>query len=40
MQIVFNGDNLHEMSSTVFWEKQEKYHQIVICWISPESGKG
>ena len=23
----------------VFWEKQEKY-QFIICWISPENGKG
>ena len=21
-------------------EKQEKYHQIVVCWISQESGNG
>ena len=25
MQIVSNGDNLHEMSKPVLWEKQEKY---------------
>ena len=24
MQIVSNGDNLHEMSKPVFWEKKEK----------------
>ena len=39
MQIVSNiGDNLHKMSNAIFWEKWEKYHQFVICWISPESG--
>ena len=38
MQIVSIGDNLHEMSNAVFWEKYEKYHQFVICWIRPESG--
>ena len=28
MQIVSNGDNLHEMSNPVFWEKQEKYFKL------------
>ena len=33
------GDNLHEMSNPVFFEKRkEKCHQSVVCWISPESG--
>ena len=36
MQVVSIGDNLHEMSNPVFWEK---YHQFVVSWISPESGK-
>ena len=40
MQIVSIGDNLHEMSNPNFWEEYEKYHQFVICWISPKSGKG
>ena len=40
MQIVSNGDNLHEMSNPNLWEKQEKIHKLVVCWISPESGKG
>ena len=31
------GDNLHEMSKPVFWEK---YRQSVVCWIFPESNKG
>ena len=31
MQIVSNEDNLHEISNPVFWEKQEKSHQFVIC---------
>ena len=35
MQIVSNGDNLHEMSNPVFLEKQEKRHQSVVCWFSP-----
>ena len=24
MQVVSNGDNLHEISNPVFWEKEEK----------------
>ena len=40
MQIVSMGDNLHEMSKPVFWEKQEKYHLFVVYWISSESVKG
>ena len=36
MQIVSWGDNLHEMSKPVF---SEKYHEFIICWISPETGK-
>ena len=28
MEIVFIGDNLHEMSEPVFWEKYEKYFNI------------
>ena len=40
MQIVSIGDNLQEMSKPVFWEKLEKYHQVVVCWISPDSCKG
>ena len=39
MQIVSTGDNLHEMSNPVFFEKEEKYHQFVICWSNPQSGK-
>ena len=38
MQTVSIGDSLHEMSNPVFWEKQEKYHQFDVCWISQESG--
>ena len=30
MQIVSNGDNLHEMSNPVFLQKSEKYHQFVV----------
>ena len=29
-------ENLHEMSNPIFWEKEEKYHQFVVCKISPE----
>ena len=29
------------MSETIFPEKNRKnYHQFVVCWISPWSGKG
>ena len=40
MQIVSSGDNLHEMSNPVFWEKKEKYRQFVVCWIRRECGNG
>ena len=26
MQIVSSGDNLHEMSNSIFWEKKEENH--------------
>ena len=29
MQVVSTGDNLHEMSKPVFWEKQEKYFKML-----------
>ena len=33
MQIVFIGDNLHEMSKPVFWEKKKKKKfQYIVCW--------
>ena len=38
MQIVSNGDDLHEMSNLVFCENTEKY-QFYICRICPEGGK-
>ena len=28
MQIVSIGDNLHELSNPVFWEKKEKYFKM------------
>ena len=28
MQIVSNGDNLHEMSKPVSWKEQEKYFRM------------
>ena len=31
MQIVSTGDNLHEMSNSVFWENLEKKNQYVVC---------
>ena len=30
MQIVFSGDNLHDMSNPVFWEKVRKVAQRVV----------
>ena len=39
MEIVANGDNLHETSNPVFREKKKKCDQFVICLISPESVK-
>ena len=35
-----DGDNLHEMSYTVFLDKPEEYHQFVVFWFPPESHKG
>ena len=34
MQIVSNGDNLHEMSKPVFWEKQEINYQLMGLVLS------
>ena len=31
MQIVSIGDNLHEVSNPIFYEKEEKIFQNVIC---------
>ena len=28
MQIVSNGDNLHEMSKPIFWEKQKYFNML------------
>ena len=33
------GDKLHETVKPVLLEKQEKYCQFVVCWISLESVK-
>ena len=30
--------SLHEMPKPIFWEKQDKYYQFVLCWSGPESG--
>ena len=42
MHIVSTGDSLHEMSNPAFCkkQKQENYHQFVVCWISCKSGLG
>ena len=33
MQIVSNGDNLHEMSNLVFWEKKKKKGIFKKCYL-------
>ena len=39
MQIVFNGDNLHEVSSPVFWKKKaetsRKHTYIILTPLNP-----
>ena len=35
MQIVSLGDNLHEMSKLIFWEKM-KIFQNAVCEIFPQ----
>ena len=32
MQIVSSGDNLHDISSPIFWGKKGKIFQNVVCW--------
>ena len=39
MQIVSDGDNLHEMSKSVFWEKLEKYFKMSSAEIFTQSVK-
>ena len=39
MQIVSWGDNLHEMSNPVFWEKQEKYFKMLSAENFTQSAK-
>ena len=34
MQIVSIGDNMHEMSKPVFWEKSEKYFKMSAEFFS------
>ena len=34
------GDNLHEMSKPIFWEKIGKISVVCHRWICPKSGKG
>ena len=31
MQSVFLGDNLHEMSTPIFWKKKEKSISNLLC---------
>ena len=42
MQIVSSGDNLHEMSNSVFWKKKNKKNitNLSFAEFSPEIGKG
>ena len=39
MQIVSNGDNLHEMSKPVFLEKLEEYFSMLSAENSTKSAK-
>ena len=39
MQIVSLGDNLHEMSNSVFWEKYEKYFKMSSAENFTQSAK-
>ena len=39
MQIVSIGDNLHEMSNLVFWEKLEKYFKMSSAENFTQSAK-
>ena len=34
------GDDLHEMSKPIFWEKKREKYQFVTSWINPENDKG
>ena len=37
--VIFNGDNLHETSNHVFWEKQEKYFNVSSAKNFTQSAK-
>ena len=39
MQIVSNGDNWHEISNPVFWEKYEKYFDMLFAETFTQSAK-
>ena len=39
MQIVSVGNNLHEMSMPVFWEKYENYFKVSAAETLTEHGK-
>ena len=39
MQIVSSGDNLHELSKPIFWEKSENYFKMSSAELV-QSGKG
>ena len=40
MQIGFNENNLQEPSTSVFWEKIRKYHELAVCLNGSENIKG
>ena len=39
MQMVSNGDHLHEMSNPVSWKKYEKYFQMLFAENFTQSAK-
>ena len=39
MQIISFGDNLHEMSKPIFWEKYEKYFKMLSAEIFTQNAK-
>ena len=40
MQIVSLEDDLRERLILFSGKNKKKYHQFVVCWKCPESGKG
>ena len=39
MQTVSLGDNLHDMSKPIFWEKYKKYFQVLSAEIFTQHAK-